>query len=129
MTPGMPERIDPSYERHGTSGIIASINIKTGEIVAPLVQPTRTEADFLLHIQNVLNQAPSEVHRHLFIVDQLNIHKSESLVRLVAQLEGIDQGTLGIKGKSGILKSMETRMAYLSDQNHKLAFIYYPVTP
>jgi transposase len=124
MKPGTPERIDPSYERHGTSGIIASRNIATGEIVAPLVQPTRTEEDFLLHIQNVVSKSP--FNRHLFIVDQLNIHKSESLVRLVARMEGVDQNTLGIKGKSGILKSMDSRMTFLADQSHKVTFVYTP---
>jgi len=124
MTPSSPERIDPSYERHGTSGIIASFNVATGKIVAPLVQPHRTETDFLLHIENVVSI--SLWKRHLFIVDQLNIHKSESLVRFVAKLEGIDEKTLGKKGKSGILKSMATRAAFLSDQTHKVSFIYTP---
>ena len=124
MKPGTPERIDPSYERHGTSGIIASRNVATGEIAAPLVQPTRTEEDFLIHIQNVVSISP--LTRHLFIVDQLNIHKSESLVRFVANMEGIDQNTLGVKGKSGILKSMESRMIFLANQSHKIAFVYTP---
>ena len=43
MKSGQPERIDPEYIRHGTSGLIASRNVATGGIVAPLVQPTRTE--------------------------------------------------------------------------------------
>jgi len=37
----------------------------------------------------------------------MDCYQSESLVRLVAQDEGIDSD-LGIKGKSGILKSMAT---------------------
>jgi transposase len=121
---GIPERIDPSYERHGTSGIIVSLNVATGEIAAPLVQPTRKEDDFLLHIQNVI--AISPFNRHIFLVDQLNIHKSESLVRLVAEMEGIDEKTLGIKGKSGTLKNMDTRAAFLSNPNHRIRFVYMP---
>jgi hypothetical protein len=59
------------------------------------------------------------------LCDQLNTHKSESLVRFIAQALGDDQ-VLGEKGKGGILKSMETRQAYLSDPEHRLRFVYTP---
>jgi len=49
------------------------------------------------------------------ITDCLNTHQSESLVRLVAEIEGLEFD-LGIKGESGILKSMKTR-AFLSDSS------------
>ena len=47
MKPGQVERCEQEYKRHGTSGIIATRNIVTGEIVAPLIQPTRTEEDLI----------------------------------------------------------------------------------
>ena len=46
-------------------------------------------------------------------MDCLNTHQSESLVRLVAEKEGLDID-LGIKGKSGILQSMKSRAVFLS---------------
>ena len=124
MKEGSPEKIDPEYVRHGTSGIIASRNVATGEIVAPMVQPTRTEEDFARHIENVLNQKPW--HRAIFIVDNLNTHKSETLVRFVAKIEGIPESDLGIKDKKGILKSMTSRELFLSDPAHSVQFVYTP---
>jgi hypothetical protein len=44
-------------------------------------------------------------------MDCLNTHQSESLVRLVAEKEGLDID-LGIKGKSRILQSMKSRAVF-----------------
>jgi len=62
----------------------------------------------------------------VFVVDQLNTHKSESLVLLVATLCGLIDIDLGVKGKSGILKNMETRKAILCNPEHRIRFIYTP---
>ena len=123
MSKGHAERIDPEYERHGTSGIIASRNIATGEIIAA-VQPTRTEEDFAKHIKTVYETAP--LCPFVFVTDNLNTHKSESLVLLIAEIEGIDKETLGKKERHGILKSMASREAFLSDPLHKIRFVYTP---
>jgi hypothetical protein len=37
------------------------------------------------------------------------------------------EGELGAKGRSGILKSMKTRAAFLSDESHAIRFVYVPV--
>jgi len=124
MKPGQVERIDPEYERHGTTGIIASRSVANGEIIHPLVQPTRKEEDFAKHIELVVNTDP--FGRHIFVTDHLNTHISETLVRFVANDEGIDQLSLGIKGKSGILKNMASREAFLADKSHRIFFVYTP---
>ena len=53
--------------------------------------------------------------------DNLNTHCSESLVRLVAQLCGLEDD-LGVKGKSGMLKSVASRSTFLSDESHRIRF-------
>jgi hypothetical protein len=124
MKAGVPERIDPEYRRHGTTGIIASRNVATGEIVNPAVQPTRTEKDFLAHCESVISLHPND--KHIFITDNLNTHMSESLVRMAARMDNIDETDLGIKGKCGILKNKESRAEFLSDCSHQIVFIYTP---
>jgi hypothetical protein len=122
--PGHMERIDPEYIRHGTTGLIASRNVATGEVVMPLIQPTRTEEDFARHIEDVFSQNPYD--KHIFVTDNLNTHMSETLVKLVARICGIEESTLGAKGKSGILKSMVSRAEFLMDDTHHISFVYTP---
>lgn len=124
MKPGQIQLREFEYIRHGTLCLIVNFQVATGQIIAPTIGPTRTEADFLNHVEQTLATQPE--NQWIFIVDQLNTHQSESLVRLVASLEGIDENTLGLKGKSGMLKSMETRKAFLEDENHRVRFIYTP---
>jgi len=120
------ERQDNSYNRHGTQCLIANFEVATGKILCPTIQDTRTEKDFEKHIKKIIATDTHPDAQWIFVVDQLNTHKSESLVRLVATLCGLTELDLGIKGKNGILENMETRKAFLSDPTHKIRFIYTP---
>ena len=51
-----------------------------------------------------------EVDKWEIVTDNLNIHMSGTLVRNVAEKSDIDMN-LGVKGKSGVMKSMKTRAA------------------
>ncbi len=97
----------------------------TGWVIEPSWGPTRTEEDALAHLQRLVASDPYASKWHLML-DNLNLHQSESLVRWVAQQEGIAPEMVGVKGKSGILQSMESRAAFLHDPTHQVVFYYTP---
>jgi hypothetical protein len=122
--PGKVERQEFEYIRHGTSSFIPNRDVATGQIIAPSDGPTRTEEDFLTHIQRTIATDATATRWH-FVVDNLDIHRSESLVRFVAAHSGLEI-ELGIKYKSGILQSRQSRAAFLSDPSHCIVFHYCP---
>jgi DDE superfamily endonuclease len=103
--------------------LIANFDVVTGEVITPSLGPTRTEVDFAQHIARTIATDPDA--SWVFVVDQLNTHQSEALVRLVAQHCGLT-ADLGEKGAAGILRSMATRAAFLSDPAHRIQFVSVP---
>ena len=96
VKPGWVARPEYEYRRHGTVYLMANFEVATD---------------------------PNA--RWLFVVDNLNTHQSAYLVQWIAQQCGTDQD-LGVKEKHGILKSMSTRAAFLTDLNHRIRFVYTP---
>lgn len=123
VKPGQVARIEHEYIRHGTLCLIANFNVATGQVLAPSIGPTRTEADFLHHLQQTVASDPHA--QWIFVADNLNTHQSASLVEWVAACCGIEQD-LGVKDKHGILHCMASRAAFLADPNHRIRFLYTP---
>jgi transposase len=123
VRPGLVERVEFEYIRHGTLSLMANFDVVTGKVVSPSIGPTRTEADFVTHIDQTVDSDPDA--SWIFVTDQLDTHQSAKLVELVARRCGIHEN-LGIKGKEGILKSKQTRRQFLEDSSHRIRFVYTP---
>jgi transposase len=124
MAPGQVERREFEYIRHGTATFILTRDIVTGKVLAPRAGTSRTESDFLAHVQAVVATDPTASRWH-FVVDNLNTHLSASLVKWVAEESDLALD-LGEKGDSGILQNKQTRAAFLSDPSHRIVFHYTP---
>jgi transposase len=84
--PAQPDHVPKQefeYTRHGTTTLTAGLDVVTGLIVCPTLEATRTEPEFVAHIARNVDTDPSG--EWIFIVDRLNTHMSESLVKFVAE--------------------------------------------
>lgn len=122
--PGKLRRMEYEYTRHGTTCLIGAVEVNTGRMPFFRIHPTRTEDDFEIFIRGICEAVPKS-DSIVIMADQLNTHKSEKLVRLIAEQNDYKED-LGLKGRRGILKSQETRMAFLEQPHQRIRFLFTP---
>ncbi len=111
------------YVRHGTQCLIANFEVATGRVIAPSIGLTRTNEDFASHVGRTIATDPGA--GWIFVVDQLNIHQSEALVKLVAKECSIEV-ELDRKGCLKNMKAMASRRTFLQNPTHRIRFVYTP---
>lgn len=122
---GGHKRQEFEYTRHGRTTLIAAINVETGKLIDQHLGQTRDEKDFADFTKKVVADF-AQMDKIVILSDQLNTHLSQTLVKWIAQEQEYELSELGVKGHSGILKNMETRMAFLENPNHRIRFVYTP---
>jgi transposase len=89
MKPGQVECREFEYKRHGTTTLIGNFHVVTGQLIAPTLGATRTEEDFVRHVSQTVATNPGA--SWVFVVDNLNIHASEGVVKYVAETCDLQQ--------------------------------------
>ena len=123
--PGQIAKSECQYTRHGTLSLTGSWHVVKGQMIQTTVDETRDGDDFANHIDRTIQADPEA--NWVVVLDNLNTHCGEPVVRLIANLLGIPQETLGDKKKRrGILGSMKSRRQFLTDLRHRIRFVFTP---
>lgn len=123
--PGQTAKSECQYTRHGTLSLTGSWDTVQGQMIHTTIDQTRNNEDFAKHIAQTIQTDPAA--NWVIVVDNLNTHSGEPLVRLIANLLEIDEASLGDKKKRrGILGSMTSRREFLTDPSHRIRFVFIP---
>ena len=84
MIPGETAKREFEYIRHGTTTLIGNWDVVQGAMFSETIGPTRTEPDFVAHVQQTVASDPDV--NWFFVLDNLNVHWSASLVEWIRDL-------------------------------------------
>lgn len=119
---GGGKRKEFEYVRRGTTTLMAAVNVENGQLINHHLGPTHKEVDFADFIKATVAKLP-EMDRVVILLDQLDTHLSETLVRWIAEEDGEQ---VGQKGKVGVLRRQHSRRAYLENEHHRVRFLFTP---
>lgn len=122
--PGHCGKEECQYTRHGTVCLTGNWDVAAGQFLLPTIEETRNNEDFAKHVERLIQSRLAD--GWVFVVDNLNTHCGEPLVRMIAKYLNIPAKELGQATKSGILKDMSSRRKFLSDTKHKVRFVFIP---
>jgi transposase len=123
--PGQPGKRECQYTRHGTLSLTGSWHVVQGQMIHTTVDATRNGQDFADHIERTI-QTDADAN-WIFVMDNLNTHYGEEVVRRIARLHGVADDALGDKKKRrGILGSTKSRREFLRDASHRIRFVFIP---
>lgn len=123
--PGQSGKLECQYTRHGTLSLTGSWDVVAGQLIESAIAKTRNAEDFAAHILKTVESDPAG--EWVFLMDNLNTHYGEPIVRAIAKLLEIDEATLGNKKKrKGILGSVASRRKFLTDPSHRIRFVFIP---
>jgi len=88
MIPGIPQRIEHEYTRHGTRCLTAAFNVATG-VVHGMLTPDRPNAVFASFVDALCRDGAPDAPKIHLVMDQLNTHWSHDLCRVVANYSDI----------------------------------------
>ena len=125
MQPGHVLRREFEYIRHGTLSWFINVDVVTGHVIEPSWGPTRTEEDALAHLQRLIASDPQATKWHV-ILDNLNIHQSEALVRWVAEREGIAPARWASRGKVASFNRWKVEQRFCTTQATRWCCTIHP---
>jgi len=115
--PGLLERREFEYRRHGTRCLIGSLIVPTGQVIGSITE-RRGTWDFVRHIREVVELFP-HIKRFHWVMDNLNTHWTFALCRYLGKLSGVWDSRPA-------LRTGAQRRAFLTDPSHKHVIHYTP---
>lgn len=94
-------------------------------MIQTTIDSTRKGKDFAQHMEQTFATDPDA--NWIVVLDNLNTHHGEEIVRLVARLLEIPEDSLGSKKRRrGILGNVKSRREFLTNPAHRIRFVFIP---